>query len=243
MGRRPQRGSGLLASSFATRFSPIGGIFSAIEGRPPSIKGLSLAIAAPSSPIEPPAYFLRKSASSFAFASSAGDLPAPAAFAAGQLEVLAEVLLLLVLDALGLGLALQQPGFVRTVLDAGVPAVELVRIDAIDDLAAVVAAIAELRAGAVRVALDEVDGGAASLALLQAARFDALKLSGAVLRAAMAGARGRTLLAELLRLAAAVGARGIATHVETLPQLWAMQRAGVELAQGWLLGAPAAWAG
>ena len=57
----------------------------------------------------------------------------------------------------------------------------------------------------------------------------------------MAGARGRTLLAELLRLAAAVGARGIATQVETLPQLWAMQRAGVELAQGWLLGAPAAW--
>ena len=85
--------------------------------------------------------------------------------------------------------SLQQRGFVRTVLDAGVPAIELVRIDAIDDLAAIVAAIAELRACGVRVALDEVDGGAASLALLQAARFDALKLSGAVVRAAMAGAR------------------------------------------------------
>ncbi len=136
--------------------------------------------------------------------------------------------------------SLQSRGFVRTVLDAGVPGIELVRIDAIDDLAAIVAALAELRAAGVRVALDEVDGGAASLALMQAARFDALKLSGAVVRAAMAGPRGRTLLAELLRLAAAIGARSIATRIETLPQLWAMQRAGVELAQGWLLGAPAA---
>ncbi len=136
--------------------------------------------------------------------------------------------------------SLQQPGFARTVLDAGATAIELVRIDAIDDLAAAVAAIAELRAGGMRVALDEVDGGAASLALLQAARFDALKLSGGVLRTAMAGPRGRTLLTELLRLAAATGARAIATQIETLPQLWAMQRAGATLAQGWLLGAPAA---
>ena len=134
--------------------------------------------------------------------------------------------------------SLQHPGFVRTVLDAAPTGIELVRLDSVDDLAAVAGAVAELRAGGVRVALDGVDGGAASLALVQAARFDAFKLAGGVVRAAMAGPRGRTLLAELLRLAAALGARPIATRIETLPQLWAAEAAGIELAQGWLLGAP-----
>lgn len=136
--------------------------------------------------------------------------------------------------------SLQQPGFVRTVLDATPEAIELVRLDSVDDLAAVAAAVAELRACGVRVALDAVDGAAPSLALAQAARFDAFKLAGSVLRAAMEGPRGRALLTELLRLAEALGARPIATRIETLPQLWAAEAAGIELAQGWLLGAPAA---
>ena len=135
--------------------------------------------------------------------------------------------------------SLQQRDFVRAVLDAGAGAIELVRAETVDDLAAVAGAVTELRACGVRVALDAVDGGAASLALAQAARFDTLKLSGGVVRAAIAGARGRRLLGELLRLAEALGARVIATQIETLPQLWAMQREGVDLVQGWLLGAPA----
>lgn len=139
--------------------------------------------------------------------------------------------------------SLQQRSFLRTVLDAAPFAIELVRLDAVDDLAAVAGAVAELRACGVRVALDAVDGGAASLALAQAARFDVLKLAGSVVRGAMTGARGRTLLAGLLRLADALGARPIATQIETLPQLWAAERAGIELAQGWLLGAPTPWPG
>ncbi len=139
--------------------------------------------------------------------------------------------------------SLQHPGFVRAVLDAGAQAIELVRGDTIDDVAAVAGAVNELRACAVSVALDEFDGGTASLALLQAARFDALKLSGTVVRGAITGPRGRSLLTELLRLGEAVGGRMVATQIETLPQLWAMQRAGIDLAQGWLLGAPAAWPG
>ena len=136
--------------------------------------------------------------------------------------------------------SLQLHRFADTVLDAAPEAIELVRLDAVDDLAAVAAAVADIRAAGVRVALDGVNGGAASLALVQAARFDTFKLAGGVLRAAMAGPRGRTLLAELLRLATALGARPIATRIETLPQLWAAEGAGIELAQGWLLGAPAA---
>jgi EAL domain-containing protein (putative c-di-GMP-specific phosphodiesterase class I) len=141
--------------------------------------------------------------------------------------------------------SLQAPSFVPAVLAAldGAAAVgiELVRSEAIDDLATVAASVAALRAAGLRVALDAVDGGAASLALLQAARFDTLKLSGSVVRGAIAGGRGRSLLAELVRLAGALGAGTIATGIETLPQLWAAERAGVTLAQGWLLGAPAAW--
>jgi EAL domain-containing protein (putative c-di-GMP-specific phosphodiesterase class I) len=139
--------------------------------------------------------------------------------------------------------SLQDRGFVREARDCGVFAVEIVRSEAIDDLAAVATAVGELREAGLRVALDEVDGRAASRALLRAARFDALKIAGSVLRAAMAGARGRLLFAELLRLAAALGAVAVATHIETLPQLWAAERAGAALAQGWLLGAPAPWRG
>ncbi len=133
--------------------------------------------------------------------------------------------------------SLQHRGIVAAVLAAGT-AVEITRADTIDDLAAVAATVAALRDAGVRVALDEVDGGAASLACLQAARFDTLKLAGSVVRGAAAGARGRLLLGELLRLAAATGATTIATQIETLPQAWAMQKAGIALGQGWLFGAP-----
>jgi EAL domain-containing protein (putative c-di-GMP-specific phosphodiesterase class I) len=136
----------------------------------------------------------------------------------------------------------QAPGFAACVLDAlGARPIrcELTHLAAIDDLAAVAAGLAELRAGGVVVALDAVDGGPAALACLGAARFDALKLAGGVVRAAAAGERGRRLLAELLRLAATMDAVTIATQVETLPQAWAMQAAGIPLAQGWLFGAPA----
>ena len=136
--------------------------------------------------------------------------------------------------------SLQSPGFVRTVLDAAPEIIELTRLDGIDDRPAVARAVAELRACGVRVALDGMDGGAAALALAQAVRFDLVKLAGSVLRGAMAGARGRTLLAELLRLTAALGARPVATRIETLPQLWAAEGAGITLGQGWLLGAPTA---
>jgi EAL domain-containing protein (putative c-di-GMP-specific phosphodiesterase class I) len=99
-------------------------------------------------------------------------------------------------------------------------------------------AVAALRAAGVKVALDEVDGEAPSLACLQAERFDQLKFAGGVVRAAVAGERGRRLLAGLLRLAAATGASTVAKQIETLPQAWAMQRAGVAFGQGWLFGVP-----
>jgi EAL domain-containing protein (putative c-di-GMP-specific phosphodiesterase class I) len=138
--------------------------------------------------------------------------------------------------------SLQSPAFAACLLDT-LPArpvrFELTRLAAIDDLAAVAAGVATLRAAGVPVMLDAVDGGPASLACLAAARFDALKIAGSVVRAGAGGARGRRLLGELRRLAATMAAVTIATQVETLPQAWAMQAAGVTLAQGWLFGAPA----
>ncbi len=177
-----------------------------------------------------------------------GSLPPRAFVAAAEAEGLGPALDAAVLDAsrtapapLSVNIcarSLQQRHFVRTVLDAAPAAIELVRLDTLDDLATVAAAVAELRACGVRVMLDAVDGEAAALALAQVARFDALKLAGSVLRAAMAGARGRALLEALLRLAEALGTRPIATQIETFPQLWAAERAGIELVQGWLLSAP-----
>jgi EAL domain-containing protein (putative c-di-GMP-specific phosphodiesterase class I) len=117
--------------------------------------------------------------------------------------------------------------------------VELTRTEEIDDLAAVAASVGELRATGTEVSLDELDGEPGSLACVRAIAFDTLKIAGSVVRGATAGARGRQLLAALLQLSRSVGARTVAKHVETLPQAWAMQSAGVDLGQGWLFGAPA----
>jgi EAL domain-containing protein (putative c-di-GMP-specific phosphodiesterase class I) len=116
--------------------------------------------------------------------------------------------------------------------------IELIRNESPTDLSMLAAAVDRLRGAGIKVALDEVDGDARSLALVQAVQFDVLKIAGAVVRAASGGERGRRLLAALVRLSRTIGARMVAKQVETLPQAWAMEVAGVELAQGWLFGVP-----
>lgn len=116
---------------------------------------------------------------------------------------------------------------------------ELTACDEIDDLATVAAAVNMLRNAGTIVALDDLDGEAGSLACVRTIEFDLLKISGAIVRGALTGERGRTLLAAMAQLGRATGARTVAKHVETLPQLWHVQATGIGFGQGWLFGAPA----
>jgi EAL domain-containing protein (putative c-di-GMP-specific phosphodiesterase class I) len=117
-------------------------------------------------------------------------------------------------------------------------AVEITGIDDGADLSAVVAIVPALRGVGMRVVLDDFAASATCLACVQATRFDEVKLSGAVVGAAVESGRGKKLLRALVALAEAAGARVVAKLVETMPQAVLMHDAGVAFGQGWLFGAP-----
>ncbi len=126
----------------------------------------------------------------------------------------------------------------RVAGEGGRIAVEIAGVVNEADVPPTVAAAAALRAAGVRVALDDFGPAEAALACARAARFDEVKLAGAVLGGAVAGARGERLLAALAGLAEATGARVVAKLVETEPQAALLRALGVAHGQGWLFGAP-----
>ncbi|MCX8005591.1 MAG: EAL domain-containing protein, partial [Burkholderiaceae bacterium] len=77
-------------------------------------------------------------------------------------------------------------------------------------------------------------------AALRVAPFDGVKLDGALLRAALTEPRTAQVVTALARLARRLGARVIASSVETKAQLALARRVGCTEAQGFLLGAPIA---
>ena len=117
-------------------------------------------------------------------------------------------------------------------------AVEISGLTTHADLPAVVAVVLALNAAGVRVVLDDFNPAEAVLASVQTARFDEVKLSGAVVGDAVAGERGRKLLRALVTLAEATGARTVAKLIETEPQAALLRSLGVGYGQGWLFGAP-----
>ncbi len=117
-------------------------------------------------------------------------------------------------------------------------AIEITGVAGFDDVPASVAAVAALQAAGVRVSLDDFCSDEAVLACLQAARFDDVKLAGDVVGEAVASERGEKLLAALVKLAEAAGARTTAKCVETEAQAALLRSLGVGYGQGWLYGAP-----
>jgi EAL domain-containing protein (putative c-di-GMP-specific phosphodiesterase class I) len=126
----------------------------------------------------------------------------------------------------------------RVAGEGGRIAIEITGVAEFDDVPATVAAVAALRAAGVPVVLDDFGPGDAMLACLQAARFDDVKLAGAVVGEAVAAPRGEKLLVALVKAAEAAGARVVAKLVETEPQAARLRALGVVYGQGWLFGAP-----
>jgi EAL domain-containing protein (putative c-di-GMP-specific phosphodiesterase class I) len=115
--------------------------------------------------------------------------------------------------------------------------VELTGHGPVQDPAGLTRAAAALRERGARLAWDDTATGYAGLAAMAALRPDLVRLD----RAAVAAEETATaVLAGLAReLAGRIGARVVATGVETAAELAAFVRSGAPLAQGWVLGRPA----
>ncbi|WP_084596333.1 bifunctional diguanylate cyclase/phosphodiesterase [Elioraea tepidiphila] len=106
------------------------------------------------------------------------------------------------------------------------------------DSAAALAAINNLRALGVRVALDDFGAGHASFGYLRDFPFDKIKLDRELVARAPACRRSLALLRAVLRLARDLGAATVAEGVETEAQAAFLRAEGVDSLQGWLIGRP-----
>jgi EAL domain-containing protein (putative c-di-GMP-specific phosphodiesterase class I) len=116
---------------------------------------------------------------------------------------------------------------------------ELSEHDPVHDYIALRAALAPLRAAGMRLAIDDVGAGFASLRHIILAAPDVLKLD----RSIVSGLDHDPILARLaqslVEFAHSFGACVIAEGVETADEHAVLQALGVDSGQGWLFGAPA----
>jgi EAL domain-containing protein (putative c-di-GMP-specific phosphodiesterase class I) len=115
---------------------------------------------------------------------------------------------------------------------------ELTESAALDDLAQADRHLHALREMDCEICLDDFGAGAASLAYLQQLRLDMLKIDGRYIRDLQHGGREGAFVRQLVKMCHEMGVRTLAEMVETREAEDAVRRAGVDMAQGWLYGAP-----
>ena len=108
-------------------------------------------------------------------------------------------------------------------------------IESYEEFAAV---IRPLRASGMRLAVDDVGAGFASLTHLVRLDPDILKLDRALIDHVSASKKMRALAAAMTSFALEIGAAVIAEGIETREQLALLSALGVSLGQGYLLGRP-----
>ena len=115
---------------------------------------------------------------------------------------------------------------------------DLVSADTVSDLGMLTALACAHRERGARIALDDLSGGPASLACLEAVRPDFAKLDVALIAAIHRSPARRQLAGALVDLAHEVGARVIAEGIEDAAALEAALELGIDCGQGHLIGAP-----
>jgi diguanylate cyclase (GGDEF)-like protein len=98
--------------------------------------------------------------------------------------------------------------------------------------------LARLAAAGVRIVLDNFGAGAASLSALRKISIDGVKLNGEFVRGAAVAERDGAIVAALALLGKRLGLRVIAAGIESDEQLAFARKAGINEAQGYLLGRP-----
>ena len=117
---------------------------------------------------------------------------------------------------------------------------EVTESAAIDDMALAEKHIQAMRGMGVQICLDDFGAGAASFAYLHQLSVDVVKIDGSYVRELTSTGRGDTLIRHLVGMCHELGVTVVAEMVETQAVEAILRRAGVDFAQGWLYGQPAA---
>ena len=118
--------------------------------------------------------------------------------------------------------------------------IEITESSAIDDLRMAQHHIASLQGLGVKVCLDDFGSGASSFAYLQQLSIDVVKIDGSYVRELASSGRDGAMIRHLVGLCHELGVEVVAEMVETQPIEEVLRRSGVDYAQGWLYGQPAA---
>lgn len=117
---------------------------------------------------------------------------------------------------------------------------EITESTAIGDLEKVNRYIQRLRERKFEVCLDDFGAGAASFQYLNALDIDCVKIDGKYIRDALNSSRDEAMVRNLARMCQDLGVTTVAEMVETQEQLDYLIGIGVDKAQGWIFGKPAA---
>lgn len=116
--------------------------------------------------------------------------------------------------------------------------VELTETAAVTDLVSAGETMQLLRRNGILVCLDDFGAGAAAFRYLREFPVDFVKIDGSYVTAALTRKRDRNLLAGIVEIAGAAGARVIAERIETDAEAELVRGLGVALGQGYLFGRP-----
>ncbi|WP_091324164.1 EAL domain-containing protein [Geodermatophilus ruber] len=131
----------------------------------------------------------------------------------------------------------------RALEDAGIDpsrlVIEIGEVSAVTDRGHLLSVLEYYRSLGWRVALDDVAAGWSSRSLLAAVRPDVVKLGKALVQG-LPDEGARTMVRSVVELAHRLGALVVAEGVESEQAADEVTALGADLAQGWLLGRPAA---
>ncbi|MFQ1002805.1 EAL domain-containing protein [Modestobacter sp. SSW1-42] len=116
---------------------------------------------------------------------------------------------------------------------------ELSEHDQVADYADLAAVLAPLRAGGMRLAIDDVGAGYSSLRHIVLTAPDVLKMDRSVVSGVDGDPVLAKLVASLVEFGHGCGATVVAEGVETAAEAAALQELQVDFGQGWLFGRPA----
>lgn len=116
--------------------------------------------------------------------------------------------------------------------------IEITEHECIDDVSALLRSVAPLRAGGMRVAVDDAGAGYSGLQQIVQMRPDLIKLDRFLIRGIECDPSRRALAAALCIFAQETHCKLVAEGVETEEELASLRALGVDLVQGFLLGRP-----
>lgn len=129
---------------------------------------------------------------------------------------------------------------VLSAVDLSRVVIEITEHAAVTDYAALLQALAPLRAGGARLAIDDAGAGYASMRHILNLKPDVIKLDISLTRHIDTDASRRALAKGLIAFAHEIGSTITAEGVETKPELAALRAIGVDKVQGYFLSTPQA---